>query len=185
MDPLTLAGISTTLLKAGPAIINTVSHWFDGDKRDTAQTVARLVGEVAVAADPHDALRQSLTQLPPAQILRLQEIADAAETARHRETQLTIRAGDSSEDEFVRRARPLAALLCVIGTLVYVIASQLSGINIDIELVLLLLSPALVYMGLREQGKARGAARTAAQTLVSGSTGGVFGALLPLFGKGK
>ncbi len=46
MDPLTLSGIASVLLKAGPGLIRSVGRWFGGSTSAAADSVAGMVESV-------------------------------------------------------------------------------------------------------------------------------------------
>ncbi|EJV2183552.1 hypothetical protein N6J49_005006, partial [Escherichia coli] len=46
MDPLTLSGIASVLLKAGPGLIRSVGRWFGGGTSAAADSVAGMVESV-------------------------------------------------------------------------------------------------------------------------------------------
>lgn len=46
MDPLTLSGIASVLLKAGPGLIRSVGRWFGGSTSAAADSVAGMVENV-------------------------------------------------------------------------------------------------------------------------------------------
>lgn len=75
------------------------------------------------------------------------------EQLRHKETQTTIREGDKSTDEFVRRTRPLMARQSWQATVAYCLASGVAkGFGHDIfvfEIAMVLSAPAWAYLGLR------------------------------------
>ena len=124
-----------------------------------------LVSSATGSNDPAQALAS--LQSDPATIIRLKELAaqdeanirqhiQAMEEARlkdaqaeHEQTQLTIRAGDSAEDPFVRRTRPAQAWLSLIAALVYAFKVTTPSV----EILLLLLTLPWAYAGLRQIGK--------------------------------
>ena len=135
-----------------------------------------LVSGATGTNDPAKAL-QAL-QTDPATLIRLKELAvqeeasirqhiQAIEEARlkdaqaeHEQTQLTIRAGDTAEDPFIRRTRPAQAWLSLVAALVYAFKVDAPST----EVLLLLLTLPWAYAGLRQIGKgvdALAAVRTA------------------------
>ena len=71
----------------------------------------------------------------------------------HKETQLTIRNGDTAEDVVVRRTRPLQSWLSLIGALLYVFWNLHQVTIIDVTVLGLLLTLPWTYAGLRQVGK--------------------------------
>lgn len=75
------------------------------------------------------------------------------EQLRHKETQTTVREGDKSSDEFVRRTRPMMARQSWQATVAYCLASGVAkGFGVDIfvfEVAAVLSAPAWAYIGLR------------------------------------
>ena len=75
------------------------------------------------------------------------ELAD--KQAQHKETQQTIRTGDTAEDPFVRRTRPAQSWISLIAALVYVFIKDTP----DIYVLGALLTLPWAYAGLRQVGK--------------------------------
>lgn len=82
--------------------------------------------------------------------------------AAHREQQETIRTGDTADDQYVRHTRPLMARQSWYATVGYVIGFELlkafgqSSSGAELEMAMLLLSPAGAYLGFRTVDKAGG-----------------------------
>ena len=110
-------------------------------------------------------------QTDPATVIRLRELALQEEAsirehiramteaglkdaqAEHEQTQTTIRAGDTAEDPFVRRTRPMQSWLSLVAAIAYV-GYCVSGDKTIEEMVLgLLLTLPWAYAGLRQVGK--------------------------------
>ena len=75
-------------------------------------------------------------------------------TKRHQATQSTIQNGDNAKDQYVRETRPLIARLSMYSSILYAVgfealAAIAAGDGASFEVLLLLYSPALTYMGLR------------------------------------
>ena len=95
-------------------------------------------------------------------IRELAELEYSDAQSRHHETQETIRQGDQSSDEYVRRTRPRMArqsfyvgsgYVCVMEFLMNAFDV---GMGASLELAGLLFSPALTYLGLRTWDKFKG-----------------------------
>jgi hypothetical protein len=128
-----------------------------------------LVSSATGTTDPTKALQE--LQNDPATMLRLRELALQEEVAirehiramtaaqladqqaEHRETQQTIRSGDSVEDVFVRRTRPGQSWLSLFAALLYVGYGVVADKAIDATILTLLLSLPWAYAGLRQIGK--------------------------------
>lgn len=134
-----------------------------------------LVSSATGTTDPQEALKS--LQTDPATVIKLRELAIQEEAnirnhiskmeelrisdeiAAHKEQQETIRSGDSSSDEYVRRTRPLMARQSWYATMAYVIVFEgLKSVDVfksgaDFELAILLLAPAAAYLGFRSLDK--------------------------------
>lgn len=171
MDPITLTAIASTLLKTGPDLIRSIGSFFDDDKASTANKVANLVDIATGKPNPQQALNQALTALSPQDLVQLKTVASECEvelarieanqaTTIHQQTQATIQHGDDSQDPYVRTTRPLMARASGYVTGVYVLgmeglAAFSYGTGAQWDLAMMMLSPLLTYMGLREVGKWR------------------------------
>lgn len=102
------------------------------------QTVVRL-RELAIQDEQN--IREHLRKMTEARLLDQQ--------AEHKETQVTIRTGDTAEDPFVRRTRPAQSWLSLIAALLYIFTRDAPSI----EIVLALLALPWTYAGLRQIGK--------------------------------
>lgn len=133
--------------------------------------IARATGE----ADPDKALNElksnpealiKLKALEVAQaesiqahIMALEELRLKDKQAAHEQQQLTIRAGDSSADEYVRHTRPLMARQSWYATAAYVVgmeACKACGLfesGASMELAMVLIAPAAAYLGFRSLDK--------------------------------
>ncbi|MCK8043939.1 hypothetical protein MSG37_03505 [Shewanella sp. 1CM18E] len=201
MDPLTLTAIASTLIKTGPDLIRGIGSFFDNDdsgkaKKDIANKVANLVDIAAGKPSPEQALNQALTLLSPQDLLQLKSVAAECEvqlarieakrdTSLHLQTQQTIQNGDNSTNLYVSKTRPYMARLSgyIAGTYVLGLEAAAAfdkGSGASLDMALLLISPLLAYMGLREIGKWREGASTVAGVASSITTG-----LGPLFKRGS
>lgn len=136
-----------------------------------------LVGSATGTNDPAKAL--AALQGDPATVLKLRELAVQEEAsirehirtmeemrlkdeqAAHEQQQLTIRGGDTAEDEYVRRTRPMMARQSWYATMAYVLVFE--GLNsakvfaggANWDLAMILLAPAAAYLGFRSLDKFR------------------------------
>ena len=77
MDPLTLSGIASVLLKAGPGLIRSVGRWFGGSTSAAADSVAGMVESVRESlpvTEQQRILEQQLTALSPEQLMQLETL---------------------------------------------------------------------------------------------------------------
>lgn len=181
MDPITISTLAGVLMKAGPSVLRSIGSWFGSDAAKAADSVAEIVETVNSAVSPQDqqrVLEQKLAQLPPEQLVKLEGLKVqleqfqlerdkarlADQQAAHHEQQETIRNGDDSVDEYVRRTRPLMARLSLYSSVIYVllmaIGQQAAAIATamghamtmpepDWDIALMLATPALGYLGFR------------------------------------
>lgn len=136
-----------------------------------------LVGSATGTNDPAKAL--AALQGDPATVLKLRELAVQEEAsirehirtmeemrlkdeqAAHEQQQLTIRGGDTAEDEYVRHTRPMMARQSWYATMAYVLVFE--GLNsakvfaggANWDLAMILLAPAAAYLGFRSLDKFR------------------------------
>lgn len=139
--------------------------------------VASMISEATGETNPAAALAK--LQADPATLSKLEEIAKKNEAdirlhhrelfrleledrqKEHEQTQTTIRAGDATEDEYVRHTRPLMARQSWYATMGYVIgfellkATELVKTGATVELAMLLVAPAGAYIGFRTWDKFR------------------------------
>ncbi|UTV30180.1 hypothetical protein [Photobacterium atrarenae] len=181
MDPLTIVGLASTLLKAGPTLIKTVGGLFGEESSQTAIKVADTVEQVTGAFQSSESrqakVEQLLSALPPEELTRLEKIQvelaqiDAEREARQLEHvekifdtgQQTIRQGDASANPKVAECRPNIAYISAVASAVYVIGMSLAGAfghgpGPDFAVAGFLISPAGAYMGLRHREKGQGTA---------------------------
>lgn len=140
-----------------------------------------LVSSATGTTDPDQALHA--LQSNPEAMIKLKELAyrdadsvrqhiQAMEEARlrdeqeaHRQQQETIRSGDNAPDEYVRRTRPaMARQSWYVGAAYIVImevakAAKVFQTGAVVELALLILSPAMAYLGFRTLDKWKGGAK--------------------------
>lgn len=162
--------LASMAVQQGPALIRGVASMFGGS--DTATQVADMVEAVGKAGLPQGdqvnlvaaqlatlpaEAQVELTKLKVAleqEITRRQELAFADKQAEQSQTQETIRQGDNSADAYVRQTRPLMARQSWQMTAIYVMTFSLlsawgRGTGPDFDIVLMLMTPALAYLGLR------------------------------------
>ncbi|NCG50560.1 hypothetical protein [Serratia fonticola] len=181
MDPITISTVASLLMKAGPSVLRSIGSLFGGDAAKTANSVAGIVETVGNAVSPQDqqrVLEQKLAQLSPEQLVQLESLKVqlqqfqlerdkavlADRQAAHHEQQETVRNGDNSVDEYVRRTRPLMARLSLYSSILYVLLLAIGqqGASIataaghamvmpepDWDIALMLAMPALTYLGFR------------------------------------
>ncbi len=134
-----------------------------------------LVGSATGTNDPSKAL--AALQGDPATVLKLRELAVQEESsirehvrtmeeirlkdeqAAHEQQQLTIRGGDTAEDEYVRHTRPMMARQSWYATMIYVIgfegfkATEVFSVGASWDLAMIVIAPAAAYLGFRSLDK--------------------------------
>jgi hypothetical protein len=134
-----------------------------------------LVGSATGTNDPAKAL--AALQGDPATVLKLRELAVQEEAsirehirtmeemrlkdeqAAHEQQQLTIRTGDTAEDEYVRHTRPMMARQSWYATMTYVIgfegfkALEVFKVGASWDLAMIIIAPAAAYLGFRSLDK--------------------------------
>lgn len=136
-----------------------------------------LVGSATGTNDPAKALMA--LQSDPATMVRLKELSVQEESdirnhirameelrfkdaqAEHEQQQLTIRAGDGADDEYVRHTRPMMARQSWYAVMAYIIAFEglkalkLFDTGASWDLAMILIAPASAYIGFRSLDKYR------------------------------
>ena len=136
-----------------------------------------LVGSATGTNDPAKAL--AALQGDPATVLKLRELAVQEEAsirehirtmeemrlkdeqAAHEQQQLTIRGGDTAQDEYVRHTRPMMARQSWYATMAYVIgfeglkAADVFKTGASWDLAMIIIAPAAAYLGFRSLDKFR------------------------------
>ena len=136
-----------------------------------------LVGSATGTNDPAKAL--AALQGDPATVLKLRELAVQEEAsirehirtmeemrlkdeqAAHEQQQLTIRGGDTAQDEYVRHTRPMMARQSWYATMAYVIgfeglkAADVFKTGASWDLAMIIITPAAAYLGFRSLDKFR------------------------------
>ncbi|MDM5141719.1 hypothetical protein OB959_18275 [Aeromonas bestiarum] len=171
MIPL-IPALAALAVQQGPTLIRGIASLFGGSGRDTANKVADMVEQVSgigfTAEQQQANIEQQLSRLSPEAIADLQmlqvkmereqtrrlELQLADQQSEQATTQQTIREGDTNHDEYVRHTRPLMARQSwQAGALYIVLFTVLSafgkGPGPDVEMAMLMLTPAWAYMGLR------------------------------------
>ncbi|MBC8670825.1 hypothetical protein [Aeromonas hydrophila] len=169
MIPL-IPALAALAVQQGPAMIRGIASLFGGS--DTANKVADMVEQVSgigfTAEQQQANIEQQLMRLPPEAIADLQKLKVELEKEQTRRlelqladqqseqatTQQTIREGDTNHDEYVRHTRPLMARQSWQMSAIYVVLFTVLkafgyGEGPDFDMVLLLLTPAWAYLGLR------------------------------------
>ncbi|RAJ06386.1 hypothetical protein [Aeromonas salmonicida] len=169
MIPL-IPALAALAVQQGPAMIRGIASLFGGS--DTANKVADMVEQVSgigfTAEQQQANIEQQLMRLPPEAIADLQKLKVELEKEQTRRlelqladqqseqatTQQTIREGDTNHDEYVRHTRPLMARQSWQVSAIYVVLFTVlkafdRGDGPDFDMVLLLLTPAWAYLGLR------------------------------------
>ncbi|WP_159064929.1 hypothetical protein [Thaumasiovibrio subtropicus] len=179
MDPLTIATLASTALKAGPALIRVVGNLFGSNATadKVANAVERIETEYSTATSQQKGLESQLKQLSSTELVQLQtmqtELAriEAEREARQLESteilfsegQHTIREGDKAQHSTVIKCRPNLAYISMFATAIYVLGMSLAhafdyGSGADMAVAAFLISPAGAYMGLRHREKEKGLA---------------------------
>jgi hypothetical protein len=170
MIPL-IPALAALAVQQGPAMIRGIASLFGGS--DTANKVADMVEQVSginlTAAQQQASIEDQLNRITdPTALVELQKIKVELEKEQNRRreletadlqaeqatTQQTIREGDANKDEYVRHTRPLMARQSWQVSAIYVVLFSVLqafgyGTGADFDMVLLLLTPAWAYLGLR------------------------------------
>ncbi|WP_346205881.1 hypothetical protein [Aeromonas salmonicida] len=170
MIPL-IPALAALAVQQGPAMIRGIASLFGGS--DTANKVADMVEQVSglglTAAQQQASIEEQLNRITdPAVLVELQKLKNELEKEQTRRlelqladqqseqatTQQTIREGDTNHDEYVRHTRPLMARQSWQASAIYVVLFTILkafgyGEGPDFDMVLLLLTPAWAYLGLR------------------------------------
>lgn len=170
-----IAGVASLAMEYGPAAIRGISSMFGGS--ETADKVADAVEKAdamfgATSAQKEMAVTRQLQALPPESLVELEKIKVELEKqktrrmelelddkqAEHHETQTTIRAGDSAEDEYVRHTRPWGCRLSLYAAIAYIFLFEAleafsKGTGANWEIAAGLMAPFLTYLGWRSADK--------------------------------
>lgn len=166
-----IPALAALAVQQGPALIRGVAGLFGGS--DTANKVADMVEQVSgiglTAAQQQASIEEQLGRITDPTALvelqklkvelekeqtRRQELQLADSQAEQTTTQQTISEGDGAKDEYVRHTRPLMARQSWQMSAIYVVLFSVLkafgyGDGPDFDMVLLLLTPAWAYLGLR------------------------------------
>ncbi|EKO3778219.1 hypothetical protein P0F24_003328 [Vibrio metschnikovii] len=166
-----ILGAAKLAMEVGPAALRGISSMFGGS--ETADKVANMVEQVDSALSmtkeqKEIALTREMQKLPPESLVELERIKVEMEKevtrrmelqlvdkqAEHSETQATIRNGDTAEDPYIRKTRPLMARQSMWATMLYCFLMEMLsvlgyGSGIDLYAAGILSSPAWAYLGLR------------------------------------
>lgn len=166
-----IPALAALAVQQGPAMIRGIASLFGGS--ETANKVADIVEQVSgvgmTAEQQQAAIERQLGGIySPAERAELeklkvelekeqtrrQELQLADSQAEQTTTQQTIREGDGNKDEYVRHTRPLMARQSWQMSAIYVVLFSVLkafgyGDGPDFDMVLLLLTPAWAYLGLR------------------------------------
>lgn len=170
MIPL-IPALAALAVQQGPAMIRGIASLFGGS--ETANRVATMVEQVSnfglSATQQQATIEEVLGRITdPAVLVDLQKLKNEMEKEQTRRldlqladqqseqatTQQTIREGDTNHDEYVRHTRPLMARQSWQVSAIYVVLFTVLkafgyGEGPNFDMVLLLLTPAWAYLGLR------------------------------------
>lgn len=166
MDPM-------TLLTLGPAVIRTVGKLFGGKTEEVANKVSDVVDAVRGKPDAAARIKSAVDALPAEAQVELKKIgvhameikADLqkaqleAETARHSESQQTIRTEAQYGTDYVKNTRPRIARLSGYATVAYILVAEAARLiteawggslhGADAVIAGMLFSPCGTYMTMR------------------------------------
>jgi hypothetical protein len=162
---LALAGKLLPFASAVPEVIRAFGSSKAADAAEAMVGVARALtgepsGEAAVnriIADP--ALQLQYQQMLSAERVKFEEMEYQDKQQAHAQQQQTIRAGDISEDPYVRHTRPMMARQSWYATAAYVVGFEAAkalgyaSTGASWELAMVLLAPAAAYLGFRTGDK--------------------------------
>ena len=159
--------LAAKLLPFASMVPEVMRAFGSGKSADAAEAVVNIAKRVAGTEDPEEAVNKIIAdpalQLQYQQMLsseRLQfrkmELEDQQHA--HEQQQMTIRTGDTSEDEYVRRTRPKIARQSWAITALYIVLFEAAkaanyGSGASFELAMVLLAPAAAYFGFRTGDK--------------------------------
>lgn len=190
-----IPALAALAVQQGPALIRGVAGLFGGS--DTANKVADMVEQVSgiglTAAQQQASIEEQLGRITDPTALvelqklkvelekeqtRRQELQLADSQAEQTTTQQTIREGDGNKDEYVRHTRPLMARQSWQMSAIYVVLLSVLkafgyGDGPDFDMVLLLLTPAWAYLGLRTLDGFAPHPKSSGQKVQSAVTGAV------------
>jgi hypothetical protein len=151
-----LTGNVPGAVAAGVALVSSATGQTDPGKvlgalQGDPETMLKLR---ELALKESDSIRQHIQAMEEARLKDAQ--------AEHAEQQETIRGGDQSGDEYVRRTRPMMARQSWYSAVAYVVGFELlkaAGVqtSASLDLAMLLMAPAGAYLGFRSLDKFTGA----------------------------
>ncbi|ENG7519509.1 hypothetical protein ABVD55_002691 [Vibrio harveyi] len=168
--PLIL-GAAQLAMEVGPAVIRGISSLFGGS--ETANKVADMVesvdGALGMTKEQKTlSIANEMQKLPPESLVEIERLkvemqkevtrrqAQALEDKQkeQEQTQLTIREGDKSSDEYVRHTRPSIARSSFWMMTLYIFAFEAfkakgMGAGADMYIAMTIGAPAIAYFGLR------------------------------------
>lgn len=162
-----LIGLAAKLLPFASVVPEVMRAFGSNQSADAAEKLVgvaqALTGEQSAEAAVNRIIADPALQLQYQQAL----IAERLEFARmeyadkqhaHEQQQQTIRTGDTSQDEYVRRTRPKVARQSWYGALLYILAFEAAKLNgygsgASFELAMVLLAPCAAYLGFRTGDK--------------------------------
>lgn len=166
--------IGNFLKSNGSSLLGLAGSIVTGNIPGGIAAIASMVTEATGESEPSKAL--AVLQSNPEAMIKLEEIAKRDEAdirmhhremlrleledkqAEHSTTQATIQSGDNATDEYVRRTRPKLARQSWYATMSYICVAELlsafsKGDGASMELALVLIGPASVYIGMRTVDK--------------------------------
>jgi hypothetical protein len=146
-----LTGNVPGAIAAGVSLVSSATGQSDPDKAlEALQNPETMLKLRELAAKEEASIREH--------IRLMHEVTLKDKQAEHQEQQETIRSGDNSSDEYVRHTRPLMARQSWYGGALYAIGFEAAkvagyGSGADLEIGLVIMAPALAYMGFRTADK--------------------------------
>lgn len=172
----TWSEVGSWLKDNGGSLVGLAGAVVTGNIPAGVAAVASMVSEATGETDPGLALAR--LRADPATLIKMEEIAKRDEAdlrlhhrevlkieledqqKAHEQQQETIRSGDNAVDKYVRRTRPRMARQSWYATVAYVLVfegvkawSSLVTTGANMELAMILISPAAAYIGFRTADK--------------------------------
>jgi hypothetical protein len=165
---LPLIALAAKLLPLASAVPEVMRAFGSGKSADAAEAVIGVAKKVAgidnaegavdaVINDP--AMQLQFQQMLSTERLRFREMELQDQQHAHEQQQMTIRTGDTAQDDYVRRTRPRMARQSWYASAVYVIGFEAAhalgyaSTGASMDLALVLLAPAAAYLGFRTGDK--------------------------------
>ncbi|WP_330925262.1 hypothetical protein [Candidatus Sororendozoicomonas aggregata] len=173
---MALSALVPLLIQSGPTLIRSIGGLFGSEGKAASEQAAKWVesvtdtevGPVLSAAQAASMLEKKLYQLPASMqetLLTMKTELEKVHNEReqnqqlfelglHKETQATIRHGDTGGNRYVKETRPKMARLSTYAAIAYSflfqgLAVAGHGSGIDWGILTAIYSPALAYMGMR------------------------------------